>query len=510
MSLNVRSILGNSLSGAMVPVVKLLITFIMSPLIVRALGNYDYGIWEMVFAVVGYMGILDLGLSPAIIRYVARHHALDDRTELNRIFSSSISFMFPVGLVMAMILIAIAFWAPNLIVQGAPAGDQHKYFIFLLIVAAQTFVTFAGSLFDSFLEGFQAYKLRNYATVVMSIAGALVMYPLLKSGGDLLVVAAVNAGGYTIKFTFYGIMLATKRFGSFRFRVGESSFATLKGMFSFGVNNLVYSISLRISSVTDSLVIGAFLGPAVVTLYIIPYNFISQARSLIWALSRNFMPLFSELDALGHGKEAQALYFRGSRFMVGIILPLVIGIVMLGPSFLEHWMGPEYAKSGRMVLYIIAAAYGVQWLNPLANRLLTGYGQHGIMARLGIIGSFCNLGLSLIFVQFLGKEGVALGTLLPVLFFEPLYLSKVCAVLETTLWGYVMQVLIPLLVPTACIVAAIGGWCLFHPPASLLQVLLIALFGVAFYLPAFFLFAMAAEERSLVLQKLGLQAVVKA
>ena len=208
-SINARTIIGNSLSGGMVPFVKVIITFIMSPLIVRALGNYDYGIWEMVFAVVGYMGILDLGLTPAIVRFVARYKALEDHKELNRIYSSCMAFLFPVGLAMALVLIAVAFWAPDLIMKGAKAGDQQKYFIFLLIVAAEVFVTFTGSLFDCFLEGFQKYKLRNYATVFMSIAGALIMYPLLKNGGGLVAVAAANAIGYTVKFVFYGIMLST-------------------------------------------------------------------------------------------------------------------------------------------------------------------------------------------------------------------------------------------------------------------------------------------------------------
>ncbi len=509
MSLNARSIIGNSFSGAIVPVVKIAITFVMSPLIVKALGNYDYGIWEMVFAVVGYMGILDLGLTPAIIRYVARHQALEDRTELNRIYSSAMAFMFPVGFAMALVVVGIAFFAPQIIIKGATDASQSKYFIFMLIVAAQTFVDFIGSLFDSFLEGFQKYKLRNYTTVFMSVAGAIVIYPLLKNGGGLLTIAVANAVGYTVKYSFYGVMLASSRFGSFRFRLSDCSFATLKGMFSFGVNNLIYSISLRISTVTDSLVIGAFLGPAVVTLYIIPYNFISQARTLIWALSRNFMPLFSELDALGHAEAAQKLFFQASRIMVGIIMPLVIGIVMLGPAFLHHWMGAEYAREGRYVLYIIALAYGIQWLNPLANRMLTGYGLHGIMAKIGIISSFCNLAFSLILVQFIGKEGVALGTLLPVLFFEPLYLYKVCKILETGLWWYARQVLIPLLLPVVSITAGIAFLCRLHAPESLLQVMGIAVAGMLLYLPTFWLFGLRIDERNMLLQKAGLQKFVK-
>jgi O-antigen/teichoic acid export membrane protein len=408
---------------------------------------------------------------------------------------------------MASVLVGVAFFAPDMILQDANSAHQEKYFVFFLIVAAQTFVTFTGTMFECFLEGFQQYNLRNYATVFMSVVGAMAMYTLLKNGGGLITIAAVNAVGYSVKYAFYGIVLSSRRFGGFRFRRADISLATLKAMFSFGFNNLIYAISLKISSVTDSLIIGTFLGPAIVTLYIIPYNFISQARTFIWALSRNFMPLFSELDARGEAETAQQLYYRASRFMVGLILPLVIGIVMLGPSFLEHWMGMEYAEKGKIVLYIIAAAYGVQWLNPLANRFLTGYGQHRIMAKFGIAGSLFNLGLSLIFVHFFGKEGVALGTLLSVLTFEPLYLYNVCKILKINVAGYAKKVLSPLLIPVGLIIGVIKGCQVLYPPTSVLHVLLIATFAMILYLLAFFLFSMTHVERKFVQMKVRLKSI---
>jgi O-antigen/teichoic acid export membrane protein len=506
--MNLRTIIENSLSSVMVPLVKAVITFVMSPLIVRALGNYDYGIWEMVFAVVGYMGVLDLGLMPAIVRYVARFHALEDCPALHRIYSSAMAFLFPMGLAMALILLGVAFFAPELLLKGAE-GDQHKYVLFLGIVAVQTFVTFTGSLFDCFLEGFQNYKLRNAATIVLSVIGAAVLYPLLKNGGNLVTVAAVNSAGFIIKYAYYGFMLSSPRYGAFRFRWSDASLATLKEMFSFGVKSLIYAISLRISSVTDSLVIGAFLGPSIVTLYIIPYNFISQARNLIWALSRNFMPLFSELDALGQKESACSIFFGASRFMVGIILPLMIGIIMLGPAFLEHWMGAEYAESGKQVLYIIASAYMVQWINPFANRLLTGYGQHGIMARFGIISSLINLAISILLVQFMGKEGVALGTLLPMLVFEPLLLYNTCKVLEVSVMTYMYRAIVPLFVPASVIAITLAAGLHYYPPNSLVQVILMAAVGMSFYLPTFFLCAMTNDERQMIIRKCGIRSFIE-
>jgi O-antigen/teichoic acid export membrane protein len=114
-----------------------------------------------------------------------------------------------------------------------------------------------------------------------------------------------------------------------------------------------------------------------------------------------------------------------------------------------------------------------------------------------------NLVLSLILVHFLGKEGVALGTLLPVLVFEPYYLFKVCKILKTTVWGYTQKVILPLLVPALIIIVAIEGCRLAHPPDSLAQVLLIAVVSMTLYLLSFFSFSMTNAERQLVQQRIG-------
>jgi len=72
----INKLLQNYFSSVMVPIAKMCITFIMVPVVIQSLGSRDGGIWGMVFSVVGYMGMLAIGLSPAIIHYISGQHAL--------------------------------------------------------------------------------------------------------------------------------------------------------------------------------------------------------------------------------------------------------------------------------------------------------------------------------------------------------------------------------------------------------------------------------------------------
>ena len=92
----------NILSNVGVLALKLTITFVMTPVLVRNLGNHDYGIWEITMSLVGYFGFLEVGLRPAVTRFAARYRSLDQPeelqafTQMHRFFSGfPVSLRFP-------------------------------------------------------------------------------------------------------------------------------------------------------------------------------------------------------------------------------------------------------------------------------------------------------------------------------------------------------------------------------------------------------------------------------
>src|SRR5690606_13289167 len=160
----IRTLLVNTGSNVLVMFVKLVITFIMTPVFVNNLGKYDYGLWEMIGAVIGYMGILDLGLRPAISRYAAMHKAENDTVALQSVYISALVFMALVGVLLFTFFFCWGVWFSDVL---APEGEPHKqYTLFLIIVGAYLLISFPGYVAESYLEGFQKYYLKNNITIV--------------------------------------------------------------------------------------------------------------------------------------------------------------------------------------------------------------------------------------------------------------------------------------------------------------------------------------------------------
>jgi O-antigen/teichoic acid export membrane protein len=495
----VKRILTNSASNVTVLLMKFAVTFVMAPITVRALGNYDYGIWEIIIGVVGYMGLLDLGLRPAVTRYIARYRAMEDTEGVRKVYSTSLLSMGVAGFLAFLALAVWAVVAPELLAQDG--ANPTRYIFFLLIIGVQVLIAFPGYVAEGILEGFQRFTLKNNITIITTIIGVSVLYYLLQRGYGLLTLAMVNTIGKSVKICIYWILLRLPRHGEFRFRGEDASWNSFKELLSFGYKNFIQSIASIIFNRTAPIMIGGFLGPVAVAFYMIPANLVVHIRNLLWSITQVFMPLFSHLDAQGDRVKLRQLLTVASRYVVGLILPLLVGVWFLGVPFLGRWMGPEYAEGGKTVLYILTLGYGLNILNPFHNRFLTGIGHQGVLAIIKSAMAVGHILLSLVLVRDFGKEGIAMAVLIPAILFEPIILFYTCKYAGITMWRYARDVFGPVILPIGLF--AFSLWILSNQILlnTYVAILSVGLASSVIYVIAFALLGIDQVEQRFILSK---------
>ncbi|NFO13457.1 hypothetical protein FDB34_04370 [Clostridium botulinum] len=66
-----------------------IIAIIYTPIMLRLLGQSEYGLYNLSNSIIGYLGVLDFGLGNAIVRYTAKYRAEEDKdgeSNLNGLF----------------------------------------------------------------------------------------------------------------------------------------------------------------------------------------------------------------------------------------------------------------------------------------------------------------------------------------------------------------------------------------------------------------------------------------
>lgn len=392
-----RNIASNYLAlGAQVAFVLLTV-----PYIVGRRGAEAFGAFAIVLAVAGYVRLLDLGLGPAIARFVAR--ARDPR-ELNGIVAAGLAVLGLAALLGLAAGLAVAATAPAIF------GDTPGLALALGAASVSTALQVPLNAFTNVLYGLERIVERNAMIVARVVGAALGLVIAIELGGGLaaFVIAMVSA---ELAVMVGQAVYCLVRVPGLRPRPRDITRARLRELAGFSVAVLGLSLATQIALYTDGLVVGAAIGVAAVAVYTVAARLVEGAAQLLAQISDVFMPIFARLHAGADEARNRQLVDAGTRATLVLGFPLVALLIGLGEPIVGLWVGEGFEASWPVLAML---AGGLAFGAPLRFAVLwsIGAGRHGRVAAYAIGDALANLALSIALVGPLGIEGVALATLI--------------------------------------------------------------------------------------------------
>jgi O-antigen/teichoic acid export membrane protein len=482
-------------------VVNTLISFVLAPIVVHALGNVYYGIWTLLMQFTGYLWLFDFGVRESVIKYVAQHHAAGEHDKLEKTVRTAISVYTLVTLAAMVAVGGITAAMPYLFNIPAEAMSTAQAAAFVTgATVAQSFLT---NVFVGVLMGLQRIYLVSRVGIFFSIARAAATYALLTNGHGViglsllnLVMSLANAALVIYYCRVYLPELPLRPVRPVREEV-------LK-LLNYGKYVLLSNIGDKIVFATDAIVIGIFLPIAALTPFAIGGTLINQMRSVVMAMAQVFNPLTSSLRAGGDAHVIQLVLQSGAKSAMIVGLPLCIGFIVLGERFVALWMGQAQAVTAGQVLAVLAAGYIIGLPYYTISGVLYGLGEHRIIAFLRIVEGVMNLGLSIALVKIQGIVGVAVGTAIPhiivVGWILPRALPKIFPVdlraYYVNVYGRTLMASIPFAIATWTIRSVVQ-------PASLLTFFVWGGLSLVAYIVPVWVIALSTDERARLVRIVG-------
>lgn len=404
-----------------------LIGFIITPVLVHALGDGDYGLWVTVFSLTGYFGLFDQGIRPSLVRYVARDHARGDNEGVARTLSSAVALYGALGVVTLVVtVLAAAVFTRFLRIEPAQV-DAARHVI--LIAGLSVALGFPLGVFGATLSGLQRYDLANLIGIGVGVARALAFVIVLRLGGGLVGLAwaslTMNLVGHALSWMLVRRLLPGVRLGLRAITRERLALIGAYSGFAF-VGAFANSITFQ----TDALVITGFLGAALVTPFALAAGLVDNARSLVYSATWVLAPTASELETLGETGKLHAMVIAGAKYSVLVSWPVLFALIVFGPDLLEAWVGHRFvagpllrtlfdpalwrhSTSAAPLLVWLALPTLISLPQSAAGSVLYGVSRHRGVVVLALLNAAANLGLSLLWVRPYGLAGVALGTAVP-------------------------------------------------------------------------------------------------
>ncbi len=385
-------------------VMRIVIAFFFVPYITVVLGDARYGVWILVFQIVNYFFLFDVGLERALSRFLPRYLGLDDYESFNRVLNSATAVYAAIALVT---LIASALTAryvfplfeltdPSLLNEGQTA-------LFLIgVFVALRFVLFP---FGGSLGAIHRFDIAKTLEVAEEIGKTLV-YVLLLTYGYGLVALAVTMIAFSLARNLIGVFWLKRlhpevQMGR-RFVTGE----TVRALFRYSRVSFGVAIAWMILFNSDSILLGLLASTAAVGVYAPGAQLMLYVRHLVNALGGPLTPLIAHVEATDSLEKVRQVYLRSLTYVAYLGVFLCVGILAYAGRFVTLWLAPEFHDSF-LVMFILAISGTVFLPQIVGNAVLFGIEKHGYLLWILVLEIVLKLGTA--FALFFGAEVVGDG-----------------------------------------------------------------------------------------------------
>lgn len=391
-------------------VVGTAITFVLSPFIVHHLGDTRFGVWGLIGSVVGYLGLLDLGIRVAVTRFVAFHEAKGDRAAVTRVVSTAMG-LFVAGAGFASILgLALATILPH--AMNIPPQFTREASIAFAIGGVTVGIALIGGVYGGVIAGLQRLTLLNAMDLGSEVVRAVSVFVVLKSGGNLIALALIQLGCVTLRAVMYRVAswrlepwLKVERSGINR--------ATLREIFNFSTYTMILHVSAIFIFSSDAVVIAAIMPVAQVTFFVIAGNLTQAVLRVLGGVSQAIYPLVSARQAVQGTLATGGILKTSMRLGALAILPILLTLLVRGPTFIGLWMGPSYTETAGHILRVLCLGLCFFTSYHILTQTAMGLNLHKSMVPAYVGEAVANVLLSIVLGLWWGVIGVAWGTTIP-------------------------------------------------------------------------------------------------
>ncbi len=389
----------------------IVVSFFLSPYLIKSLGDSQYGCWVFVESILAYFTLFDMGIAACVVRYVSRYHTVKEWTSLNQIVSSS--FVVFVGLACLVFLIGLLLMPILILPLSQDLVNNVHLFPFMYLMLVNLALTLPLSTFPAILDGLNRFTHKSLIRLVSLAVRTIAIVMVVERSPNLwdlgIIFTVVNFAEHLVMAIF-----AWKHLPSLRIRLSLVNGKTIKLIWNYSIDAFLIMIAGRITLQSPALIIGLFMQPAFVTWFAISLRLVEFARAFLRSATTIISPTISSLDAQGDEGTIRKVFIQTSKWSLYFMIPIQLGLILLGKPFLRLWLhSEEYELSSYPSLWVLSIPLFLFAVQSIGVRILYGTARLKPFTRICIAEAILNIVLSFILIKPYGIFGIAWALTIP-------------------------------------------------------------------------------------------------
>ncbi len=403
-----HKLVNNTLYNAFGKVFTLGVNIVLTPYVLSHMDLERFGIWATITILTGYLGFFDFGIGNAFLKHIAEYHTKGELHHVNDVINTSILIY---GVISFMVGLPVYFFRYEILSFFNIAPKMIEEAVFALVAGLIVFMMMNFfSVFLAVINGIQRMDVTNIMGSVMSLVRALGIVMVLKLGYGLKGLM-VNQVAVSVISMVTLTLLVRKYFPAFSFRPYRFHRGIFQRLFEYGYKVQISRISQMVNLQLDKVLIGHFVTMGMVGFYDVAAKISSAIKLLPLMSLASVVPASSQLQTEGDDERIVSLFYRGSRYLLSVSIPIAIFTILHAPLVMATWLGAGYEQAA-VILRILAVGYSLNAAAGVGLFIALGVGRPDMEMKYGLLVTVLNLLFSILLIIKWGAYGAALGSTL--------------------------------------------------------------------------------------------------
>lgn len=389
-------------------VLSVAVSVIYVPILLRYLGQSEYGLYQIVGSFFSYISVFESCMSTGVLRNYCNALGSQDKEAADVTLSMAKVIYRAMAVLMALVGVIVIFTFRRFYESSFSASELKESSAILLLLFANMMATLLGSVYLTILTGHEKFAFLKVLSIIIQIAQPFFVILCVRKIPYAITVSTVIVV-LNVLTVLMRYLYVTRKL-KIRIVKKERNGKVIKEIIGLSATILLGCIADQIFWKTDQVILGKLFSTAVVAVYSVGAQIYMMYMQFGTQVASVFYPKVSILYQEENGNQKVSdLFVRVGRVTFMIIMLILSGFIVFGKEFLLIWVGEGYTEA-YYVAIVVMIPFSVDLAQNLALAILQVKKQYSFRAKIYLLSALINVVTTVIFASYFGIVGAAIST----------------------------------------------------------------------------------------------------
>lgn len=474
---------------------SILVNIICTPIILKKLGQNEYGLYNLTSSIISYLSLLSLGFGASYIRFYSRYKAKNDEEGVQKLNGLYMLVFLIMGAIALVGGLALSFNSNILFNSTYSSKDLQTAKVLMLFMTFNMTLSFPMSVYVSIISSQERFIFQKLVNIGKTILAPLMSIGVLFFGfGSIGMVVVTTIVSLIIDFV--NIFYCHKKLNT-KFKFGKIDKPLLKEIAVFSIFIAINQLIDQLNMQTDKVILGKMMNSSAVAIYAVAATIQTMYVSFSTAINSVFAPKIHRIINSGDKDsdyQLTNLFIKIGRVQYFILMLIMTGFIFFGKYFIGLWAGEGYELAYYLILILMIPST-VPLIQNIGIEVQRAKNKHQFRSLVYLLVAVINVVVSIILCKNYGIVGVTVGTafanIVGCSIIMNIYYHKKIGINIIQFWKSILRASLGFIIP-AIVGTLIMVFVKFN---NILVYLGLIIIYVIFYLISIYFFGMDKEEK---------------